>query len=297
MKASDLFIRCLEAEGVERIFGVPGEENADFMISLLDSKIDFVLCRHEQAAAFMADVHGRLTGKAGVCLGTLGPGVTNLLTGIADANMDRAPTVAIIGQGSTKRLHKESHQIMDSIRMCEPISKWSQTILAAENITEIVRKAFKIAEAEKPGLTVIELPEDIAKNDVDDQPMSPTTVRRPAADHERIRTDPAQGQGRSALAEAPGRRSGHRRSAGPLGRGTRGLAGPGRRLQRIRCQPGSGDRARDQPRRQGRGVLHQGAFPGASRTRGHRRVRPFRLHVRRHPVSYTHLTLPTILLV
>ena len=99
MKASDLFVRCLEAEGVERIFGVPGEENADFMISLLDSKIDFVLCRHEQAAAFMADVHGRLTGKAGVCLGTLGPGVTNLLTGIADANMDRAPTVAIIGQG------------------------------------------------------------------------------------------------------------------------------------------------------------------------------------------------------
>ena len=101
MKASDLFVRCLEAEGVERIFGVPGEENADFMISLLDSKIDFVLCRHEQAAAFMADVHGRLTGKAGVCLGTLGPGVPNLLPGIAAANMDRAPTVAIIGQGST----------------------------------------------------------------------------------------------------------------------------------------------------------------------------------------------------
>jgi acetolactate synthase-1/2/3 large subunit len=186
MKASDLFVRCLEAEGVERIFGVPGEENADFMISLLDSKIDFVLCRHEQAAAFMADVHGRLTGKAGVCLGTLGPGVTNLLTGIADANMDRAPTVAIIGQGSTKRLHKESHQIMDSIRMVEPISKWSQTILAAENITEIVRKAFKIAEAEKPGLTVIELPEDIARKEVDDTPMSPTIVRRPAADHKAV---------------------------------------------------------------------------------------------------------------
>ena len=101
MKASDLFVRCLEAEGVERIFGIPGEENADFMISLLVSMFDFVLCRHEQAAAFMADVYGRLTGKAGVCLGTLGPGVTNLLTGIADANMDRAPTVAIIGQGST----------------------------------------------------------------------------------------------------------------------------------------------------------------------------------------------------
>ena len=176
MKASDLMVRCLEEEGVEQIFGVPGEENADFMISLLDSKIDFVLCRHEQAAAFMADAYGRLTGKAGVCLGTLGPGVTNLLTGIADANMDRAPCVAIIGQGSTKRLHKESHQIMDAIRMCEPVSKWAQTILAPENVTEIVRKAFKIAEDEKPGLTVIELPEDIAKMDVDDTPIDRKSV-------------------------------------------------------------------------------------------------------------------------
>ena len=186
MKASDLMVRCLEEEGVEQIFGVPGEENADFMISLMDSKIEFVLCRHEQAAAFMADAYGRLTGKAGVCLGTLGPGVTNLLTGIADANMDRAPIIAIIGQGSTKRLHKESHQIMDSIRMCEPISKWSQTILAAENVTEIVRKAFKIAEAEKPGLCVVELPEDIAKVEVEDTPMSPTKVRRPGADHKAV---------------------------------------------------------------------------------------------------------------
>ena len=186
MKASDLFIRCLETEGVERIFGVPGEENADFMISLIDSPIEFVLCRHEQAAAFMADTYGRLTGKAGVCLGTLGPGVTNLLTGLADANMDRAPVVAIIGQGSTKRLHKESHQIMDSIAMVRPISKWAQSIYAAENITEVVRKAFKIAEMEKPGVTVIELPEDIAKHEIDDVPIAPVTVRRPAADHKAI---------------------------------------------------------------------------------------------------------------
>ena len=186
MKASDMFVRCLEAEGVTHIFGVPGEENADFMISLLDSKIDFVLCRHEQAAAFMADAYGRLTGKAGVCLGTLGPGVTNLLTGIADANMDRAPIIALIGQGSTKRLHKESHQIMDSIRMCEPISKWSQTILAAENVTEIIRKAFKLAEEEKPGLCVIELPEDIAKLKIADTPMTPLKVRRPGADHKAV---------------------------------------------------------------------------------------------------------------
>ena len=179
MKASDLFVKCLEKEGVERIYGVPGEENADMMISLMDSKIDFVLCRHEQAAAFMADAYGRLTGKAGVCLATLGPGVTNLLTGLADANMDRAPVIAIIGQGSTKRLHKESHQIMDSIRMCEPISKWTQTIFAGENITECVRKAFKIAETEKPGLCVLELPEDVAKEEVDDKPMEPVKMRRP----------------------------------------------------------------------------------------------------------------------
>jgi acetolactate synthase-1/2/3 large subunit len=186
MKASDLFVKCLEEEGVERIFGVPGEENADVMISLNDSKIDFVLCRHEQAAAFAADAYGRLTGKAGVCLATLGPGATNLVTGLADANMDRAPVVAIIGQGSTKRLHKESHQNMDSVAMMRPISKWSQSILSADNITEVVRKAFKVAVAEKPGVTVIELPEDLAKLDVKDQPLAPVKVRRPAADHKAI---------------------------------------------------------------------------------------------------------------
>jgi len=186
MKASDLFVKCLEEEGVERIFGVPGEENADVMISLNDSKIDFVLCRHEQAAAFAADAYGRLTGKAGVCLATLGPGATNLVTGLADANMDRAPVVAIIGQGSTKRLHKESHQNMDSVAMMRPISKWSQSILSADNITEVVRKAFKVAVSEKPGVTVIELPEDLAKLDVGDTPLTPVKVRRPAADHKAI---------------------------------------------------------------------------------------------------------------
>ncbi len=123
MKASDLFVKCLETEGVERIFGLPGEENADLMISLMDSPIEFVLCRHEQAAAFMADAYGRLTGKPGVCLATLGPGATNLVTGVADANMDRAPLVAIIGQGTTKRLHKESHQNMDAIAMFEPVTR------------------------------------------------------------------------------------------------------------------------------------------------------------------------------
>ena len=186
MKASDLFVKCLEEEGVERIFGVPGEENADLMISLMDSKIEFVLCRHEQAAAFMADAYGRLTGKAGVCLATLGPGATNLVTGLADANMDRAPTVAIIGQGSTRRLHKESHQNMDALAMLKPISKWANSILVPENIPEVVRKAFKLAESEKPGVTVIELPENIAKRDVSAKPMPVSKTRRPSADHKAI---------------------------------------------------------------------------------------------------------------
>ena len=158
MKGSDLFVRCLEAEGVTHIFGVPGEENADVMISLMDSSIRFVLCRHEQAAAFAADAYGRLTGKAGVCLGTLGPGATNLVTGVADANMDRSPLVCIIGQGSTRRLHKESHQNMDSVAMFAPITKWAHTIWDAGTVPEVVRKAFKTAEAEKPGATLIELP-------------------------------------------------------------------------------------------------------------------------------------------
>ena len=142
MKASDLFVRCLEAEGVEYIFGVPGEENADVMISLNKSKINFVLCRHEQSAAFMADLYGRLTGKSGVCLATLGPGATNLVTGIADANMDRAPVVGIIGQAGTNRLHKESHQNMDAAAMFKPITKWTQTVHNPSAIPEIVRKAF-----------------------------------------------------------------------------------------------------------------------------------------------------------
>ncbi len=187
VKASDLFVKCLEAEGVEYIFGVPGEENADTMISLMDSDIEFVLCRHEQGAAFMADVYGRLTGKAGVCLATLGPGATNLVTGLADSNMDRAPSVAIIGQASTSRLHKESHQNMDSIAMMRPISKWAHSIVDASTIPEVVRKAFKVAEAEKPGVTVIELPEDVAERGVNGHPMEVKKTRRPAADHKAIK--------------------------------------------------------------------------------------------------------------
>lgn len=183
MKASDLLVRCLEEEGLEYIFGVPGEENADFMMSLQDSKqIRFVLTRHEQGAAFMAEVYGRLTGKVAGCLGTLGPGATNLVTGVADGNMDRAPLLVLTGQGSTERLHKESHQIMDVIEMFKPVTKWATTVANANTIPEIVRKAVRVALTEKPGAVVIELPEDIAKHTTEEKPLLRKRFRRPGPD-------------------------------------------------------------------------------------------------------------------
>jgi len=176
--AAELFIRCLENEGIDKIFGIPGEENLYVMDALRDSKIEFITVRHEQAAAFMADVHGRLTGKAGVCLATLGPGATNLITGFADANMDRSPVVAIAGQGATTRMHKESHQILDLVSLFEPISKNSVEILEAEIIPELVRKAFKDAQAEKPGGVFISFPENIA-GEVMTETMLPLKVQSP----------------------------------------------------------------------------------------------------------------------
>lgn len=183
MKASDLMVRCLENEGIEYIFGVPGEENADFMMSLEQSKkIKFILTRHEQGAAFMAEIYGRLTGNPAVCLGTLGPGATNLITGVADANMDRAPILVLTGQGSTARLHKESHQIMDVVDMFTPVTKWATSIYNAITIPEVVRKAVRLARTEKPGAVHIELPEDIAKHHVDAEPLEPRRFRRSVAD-------------------------------------------------------------------------------------------------------------------
>ncbi len=143
MKASGLFIKCLEAEGVEYIFGIPGEETSDLMMSLLDSRIKFILVRHEQGA-FMADMYGRLTQKVGVCLSTLGPGATNLTTGVA-ANMDRSPILAITGQTDTDFLHKEAHQNMDAVTMFKPITKWRWSVRNADSIPEIIRRAFKLA--------------------------------------------------------------------------------------------------------------------------------------------------------
>jgi len=162
---------------VEFIFGIPGEENIAVMDALLDSPIKFIITRHEQAAAFMADVYGRLTGRAGVCMSTLGPGATNLVTGVADGNMDRAPLVAIAGQGATTRMHKESHQVLDLVNLFEPITKYSVQIREPEIVPEIVRKAFKFAQAEKPGAAFIDFPENIADMEVEN--VEPLRVQSP----------------------------------------------------------------------------------------------------------------------
>lgn len=172
MKAAQLFVKCLENEGVEFIYGIPGEENLDIMDALLNSPIRFVTTRHEQGAAFMADVQGRLTGRAGVCLSTLGPGATNLVTGVADANMDRSPLVAIAGQAATNRLHKESHQVLDLVNLFQPITKFATQILNPEIIPEVVRKAFKLAQSDKPGAVFIDFPENLAPIELEAQPLS-----------------------------------------------------------------------------------------------------------------------------
>jgi acetolactate synthase-1/2/3 large subunit len=162
MNTAELLVQCLENEGVEYIFGLPGEENLQILQALKNSSIRFITTRHEQGAAFMADVYGRLTGKAGVCLSTLGPGATNLMTGVADANLDRAPLVAITGQVGTDRMHIESHQYLDLVAMFSPVTKWNTQIVRPSNTPEIVRKAFKVAQTEKPGAVHIDLPENIA---------------------------------------------------------------------------------------------------------------------------------------
>src|SRR5437867_9391704 len=163
MTGADLLVRCLENEGLKYMFGVPGEENIAVLEAILDSKIHFLQTRHEQGAAFMADVQGRLTGKASVCLATLGPGATNLLTGVADANMDRAPLVAITAQAGTERFHKESHQYLDLLALFRPAVKWNAQLVGPAVVPEAVRKAFKVAQTEKPGATHLDLPEDVAE--------------------------------------------------------------------------------------------------------------------------------------
>jgi len=179
-KASDLFVECLEAEGVRYVFGIPGEETLDLNESLEDSSIAFIPVRHEQGGAYMADMYGRLTRRAGVCLGTLGPGATNLVTGVADAFLDRSPLVALTGQADLERMHKESHQHIDVVSMFRPVTKWNVRLNSSRVIPEVVHKAFKVAQAQKPGPTHIELPEDVMGAAVDAGPLPVRLrVRRP----------------------------------------------------------------------------------------------------------------------
>jgi acetolactate synthase-1/2/3 large subunit len=179
-KASELFVECLEAEGVEHVFGIPGEETLDLNESLEDSSITFVPVRHEQGGAYMADMYGRLTRSAGVCLGTLGPGATNLITAVADAFLDRSPLVALTGQADLERMHKESHQHIDVVSMFRPVTKWNARLQSSRVIPEVVRKAFKVAQAQKPGPTHIELPEDVMGDMVDAEPLpAQRRLRRP----------------------------------------------------------------------------------------------------------------------
>jgi acetolactate synthase-1/2/3 large subunit len=187
MTAAELFVRCLEAEGVEYIFGLPGEENMDLLDAISRSTIRFIPTRHEQGAAFMADVYGRLTGRAGVCLATLGPGATNLATGIGDANLDHAPLVAITGQAGLERVHKESHQYVNIVEAFAPLTKWNTRVERASVIPEVVRHAFKTAQAEKPGACHIELPEDLAGEHTEGAPLASRRTRRPSPDRPSLR--------------------------------------------------------------------------------------------------------------
>jgi acetolactate synthase I/II/III large subunit len=186
MNTAELLVRCLENEGVKYIFGLPGEENLDLLQALKRSSIQFITTRHEQGAAFMADVYGRLTGKAGVCLSTLGPGATNLMTGVADANLDRAPLVAITGQVGTDRMHIESHQYLDLVAMFAPVTKWNKQIVRPSNTPEIVRKAFKRAQSEPPGAVHIDLPENIAAMSAEGAPLRIALSASPVASIESL---------------------------------------------------------------------------------------------------------------
>jgi len=187
--AARLLVECLAAEGCEWIFSVPGEETMDVLDALADEpRIRHVTTRHEQGAAFMADVHGRLTGRCAVAMATLGPGATNLVTGIADAFLDRAPMVALTGQTGIDKIHKESHQYVDIPRMLEPVTKWTTRVQRAEAIPEIVAKAFRVAQLAKPGPTHIELPEDVAATVVGPElvPLAPTRAYFPEPTDEAI---------------------------------------------------------------------------------------------------------------
>ena len=188
MKASDLFIQCLEEEGCEYVFGIPGEENLDFLDSLSRSeKIKLILTRHEQGAGFMASVYGRLTGRTGVCLSTLGPGATNFVTAAAYATLGGMPMLMVTGQKPVKKSKQGRFQILDVVNMMGPITKYAHQIVAGDNIPSRVREAYRLAEEEKPGAVHIELPEDIADEQTDEKPIPSTaTTRRPIAEEKAV---------------------------------------------------------------------------------------------------------------
>jgi acetolactate synthase-1/2/3 large subunit len=177
---ADLLVRCLEHEGVTVVFGIPGEENIHFTDAVARSSIRYVLVRHEQAASFMAEIYGRLTGRAGVCSATLGPGAINLLLGVADATTNSTPVVAISAQVGLNRIYKESHQSVDLVSMFAPVTKWADTVLSAGAVPEMVRKAFKLAQTERPGAVYLAVPEDIEKEPVGD--LVPLALNVPRAD-------------------------------------------------------------------------------------------------------------------
>ena len=186
MKASDLFVKALEAEGVEYIFGIPGEENLDFLDSLRNSKIRLILTRHEQAAGFMAATYGRLTGRAGVCLATLGPGATNFVTAAAYGQLGALPMLMITGQKPIKTSKQGKFQIVDVVEMMKPLTKYTQQIVGGDNIPSRVHEAFRLAEEERPGATHLELPEDIARDETDADLLPTRHVRRPIAEQKSI---------------------------------------------------------------------------------------------------------------
>jgi acetolactate synthase-1/2/3 large subunit len=180
-RVADLLVQCLEHEGVACVFGIPGEENIYFTDALSRSSIRYVLVRHEQAASFMAEIFGRLTGRAGVCSSTLGPGAINLLLGTADANTNSTPVVAFSAQVGLNRIYKESHQSVDLVAMFTPVTKWAQTVLTPGAVPEMVRKAFKLAQTERPGAVYLAIPEDIESQPAPSQ-LVPLSVNTPRPD-------------------------------------------------------------------------------------------------------------------
>ena len=188
MKTSDLFVKALENEGVEYIFGIPGEENLDFLNSLNGSKIKLILTRHEQGAGFMAATYGRLTGKPGVCLATLGPGATNFVTPAAYAQLGGMPMLMITGQKPIKSSKQGRFQIVDVVNMMRPITKYTHQVVHGSSIAATVREAFRLATEERPGAVHIELPEDIAAEDAEDRMYQVANTRRPDADSYAIET-------------------------------------------------------------------------------------------------------------